>query len=68
MLRAPPDANLVFRKEKNISTDICRVFHQLADLGWVDFDLVHLADSAWADGILPELAEQLGRMVENPKS
>ena len=31
-----------------------RVFHRLADQGFVNFD------SAWADGTLAELAEQLG--------
>ena len=45
-----------------------RVFHQFTDLGWVDFGVLLSADSAWADGTLAEVAEQLGKMVEHPKS
>ena len=38
-------------------------------LGWLWFWLFHpLPGSAWADGKLAELAEQLGKMVEHPKS
>ena len=38
-------------------------------LGWLWFWVFHpLSDSAWADGKLAELAEQLGKMVEHPKS
>ena len=32
-------------------------------LGWVDFDFDFEPGSAWADGKLAELAEQLGKMV-----
>ena len=48
-----------------------RVFNQFADIGWVDFDLgcyPYLPDSAWAGGLFAEAAEQLGKMVEHPKS
>ena len=48
-----------------------RATHLLASLGWVDFDfwLFHpLPGSAWADGKLAEMSEQLGKIVEHPKS
>ena len=41
-----------------------RETHLPANFGWVDFD----DGSAGADGKLAELAEQLGKMVEHPKS
>ena len=45
----------------------------LANLSWVDFDfgcstLCLVLSPDWADGKLAELAEQLGKMVEHPKS
>ena len=43
------------------------VFHQLTDLGWVAFGLCCLSDSAYADEILAEMAEQPGKMMEHPK-
>ena len=48
-----------------------RVTHLLANLGWAEFDFgcsTSLPGSAWADGKFAELAEQLGKMVEHPKS
>ena len=48
-----------------------RVSQQVSDIGWVDFDLLlfHLLPiSAWADGKLPELAEQVCKMVKLHKS
>ena len=46
------------------NTSIYRVFHQLADLGWVDFDVgfFPMPESAWADEIEAETAEQLGKI------
>ena len=44
---------------------IYRVAHLLASLGWVDFDV---PPSAWADGKLADVAEQVGKMMEQHKS
>ena len=45
---------------------VYRLFHHLADLGWFDFDL---GRSTSTDCLIlevdPELAEQLGKMVEH---
>ena len=42
---------------------------QIAGLGWLLFCLFHLQPgSAWADGKLAEVAEQLGQMVEHYRS
>ena len=44
-----------------------RVAHLLTNLGWVDFDLC-LVLSALADVKFADVAEQVGKMVEHPKS
>ena len=42
---------------------------QIAGLGWLLFMVFHLQPgSAWADGKLAEVAEQLGQMVEHHRS
>ena len=47
---------------------VYRVANLLANLSFVDFDLCcYTLYSAWADGKLAEVAEQVGKMAEHPK-